>query len=76
MSWEERITITPGARGGKPCIKGTRITAYDILERLAGGMTEDPRRLPIAGARKYLSYRSLPCGSERRLVVSWRSATR
>jgi len=38
MSWAERITITPGARGGKPCIKGTRITAYGILERLAGGM--------------------------------------
>ena len=40
MSWEERITITPGVRGGKPCIRGTRITVYDILEYLAGGMTE------------------------------------
>jgi uncharacterized protein (DUF433 family) len=40
MGWEERITITPGVRGGKPCIKGTRITVYDILEYLAGGMTE------------------------------------
>ncbi len=41
MGWEERITITPGVRSGKPCITGTRITVYDVLEYLAGGMTED-----------------------------------
>ena len=41
MRWEERISVTPGVRSGKPCIKGTRITVYDILEYLAGGMTED-----------------------------------
>jgi uncharacterized protein (DUF433 family) len=40
MGIEDRITITPGVRSGKPCIKGTRITVYDILEYLAGGMTE------------------------------------
>ena len=40
MSIEGRITITPGVRSGKPCIKGTRITVYDVLEYLAGGMTE------------------------------------
>ena len=37
----KRITITPEVRSGKPCIKGTRITVYDILEYLAGGMSED-----------------------------------
>ncbi len=36
----EFITITPDVRGGKPCIKGTRITVYDILEYMAGGMSE------------------------------------
>ena len=36
----EYITITPGVRSGKPCIKGTRITVTDVLEYLAGGMTE------------------------------------
>jgi len=37
---EDRITVTAGIRGGKPCIKGTRITVYDVLEYLAGGMSE------------------------------------
>ena len=37
----ERITINPEVRSGKPCIKGTRITVYDVLEYLAGGMSED-----------------------------------
>jgi uncharacterized protein (DUF433 family) len=33
------ITIEPGQRGGKPCIRGMRITVYDQLEYLASGMT-------------------------------------
>ena len=41
MSLEDRISIDPAIRGGKPCVKGTRITVYDILEYLAGGMSED-----------------------------------
>jgi uncharacterized protein (DUF433 family) len=41
MDWQERITVTPGVRSGKPCIKNTRITVYDVLEYLAGGMSED-----------------------------------
>ena len=41
MNWQERITVNSSVRSGKPCIKGTRITVYDILEYLAGGMTED-----------------------------------
>ncbi|HAQ19103.1 MAG TPA: hypothetical protein DCR40_07715 [Prolixibacteraceae bacterium] len=35
----ERITIEPGKRSGKPCIRGLRITVYDVLEYLASGMT-------------------------------------
>ena len=41
MGWEERITVSPAIRSGKPCIKGTRIAVYDVLEYLAGGMTEE-----------------------------------
>lgn len=40
MSYLDRITIEPGKRGGKPCIRGLRITVYDVLEYLAAGMTE------------------------------------
>ena len=41
MSFEDHIRIDPEIRSGKPCIKGTRITVYDILEYLAGGMSDD-----------------------------------
>jgi uncharacterized protein (DUF433 family) len=40
MSYSDIITIELGKRSGKPCIRGMRITVYDILEYLAGGMTE------------------------------------
>lgn len=39
MDYRNRITIEPGKRGGKPCIRGLRITVYDVLEMLAEGMT-------------------------------------
>ncbi len=37
--YREIITVEPGKRGGKPCIRGMRITVYDVLEYLASGMT-------------------------------------
>ena len=39
MDYTDIITIEPGKRGGKPCIRGMRITVYDVLEYLASGMT-------------------------------------
>ena len=36
----DRITVDPGKRSGKPCIRGLRITVSDVLEYLASGMTE------------------------------------
>ena len=41
MDYKDRITIEPGKRGGKPCIRGLRITVYDILDYLASGMSEE-----------------------------------
>jgi len=41
MDYSKIITIEPGKRSGKPCIRGMRITVQDVLEYLAGGMTED-----------------------------------
>ncbi len=35
-----RITLEPGKRGGRPCIRGLRISVYDVLEMLAEGMSE------------------------------------
>lgn len=40
MDLRERITIEPGKRGGKPCVRGLRITVYDVLGWLAAGMQE------------------------------------
>jgi uncharacterized protein (DUF433 family) len=40
MDYRKIITIEPGKRSGKPCIRGMRMTVTDVLEYLAGGMTE------------------------------------
>jgi uncharacterized protein (DUF433 family) len=37
--WRSRITIEPAKRGGRPCIRGMRITVYDVLSYLAAGMS-------------------------------------
>ena len=41
MNYREIITIEPGKRGGRPCIRGMRISVYDILSWLAAGMTNE-----------------------------------
>jgi uncharacterized protein (DUF433 family) len=40
MNTRPIITLEPGKRGGKPCIRGMRITVYDVLSYLASGMTQ------------------------------------
>lgn len=41
MDYSKIITIVPGKRSGKPCLRGTRMTVTDALEYLAAGMTEE-----------------------------------
>ena len=40
-NWRSKITFEAGKRGGRPCIRGMRITVYDVLSYLAAGMTND-----------------------------------
>jgi len=40
MNYQDIISIEPGKRGGNPCIRGMRITVYDVLEYLASGMSD------------------------------------
>jgi len=41
MDYHNIITTEPGKRGGKPCIRGMRITVYEVLEYMASGMTRE-----------------------------------
>lgn len=41
MNYKDIITVEPGKRGGKPCIRGMRMTVYDVLDYLASGMSKE-----------------------------------
>jgi uncharacterized protein (DUF433 family) len=41
MDYSGIITLEPEKRGGKPCVRGLRITVYEVLEQLASGMTHE-----------------------------------
>jgi uncharacterized protein (DUF433 family) len=61
MSVSYRITLEPGKRGGKPTIRGLRITVYDVLRQLADGMSEqdileDFPELELADIRACLTF--------------------
>ncbi len=72
MDWKERIQIDPSVRSGKPCVKGTRITVFDILEYLAGGMTNDRilADFPSLTADDIRACLSFAAARERRLTDS------
>jgi len=72
MSLEDRISIDSAVRGGKPCIKGTRITVYDILEYLAGGMAVDEilHDFPSLNREDIRAVLEFAAARERRLAAS------
>lgn len=72
MDYSKIITIEPGKRSGKPCIRGMRITVSDVLEYLASGMTEadivhDFPELTIEDIHACLAFAA---DRERRLTVA------
>jgi uncharacterized protein (DUF433 family) len=71
MQYQDIITIEPGKRGGKPCIRGMRITVYDILEYLASGMTQQEilDDFPYLTVDDILACLSFAANRERLIVV-------
>jgi uncharacterized protein (DUF433 family) len=71
MSYQDIITIEPGKRGGKPCIRGMRMTVYDVLEYLASGMSQEEilTDFPYLTKGDILACLSYAADREKRLMV-------
>ena len=72
MSYQDRITLDPLVRSGKPCIKGTRIAVGDVLDYLGGGMTalEILDDFPDLKAEDIQACLTFAAERERRLIVA------
>lgn len=72
MGYSNIITMEPGKRGGKPCVRGLRITVYDVLEYLASGMTHADilRELPFLTEEDILACLAYAADRERKLEIS------
>ena len=72
MSYEGIITVEPGKRGGQPCIRGMRMTVYDVLSYLASGMTEEQllADLPYLTREDILACLSYAAEREHRMLVA------
>lgn len=68
----DHITIDQGVRSGKPCIRGTRITVYDVLEYLAGGMSGEDilHEFPELTSDDIQAVLQFAAARERRLATS------
>jgi len=72
MDYSKIITIEPGKRSGKPCIRGMRITVQGVLEYLAGGMSEDEilRDFPELTCQDIKACLAFAADRERKLFVA------
>lgn len=72
MDYQSIITIEAGKRGGKPCIRGMRITVYDVLSYLASGMTHQEilSDFPYLTEEDILACLSYAADREHHLLVS------
>lgn len=72
MNPNQILTVEPGKRGGKPCIRGMRITVYDILSYLAAGMTQQEilADFPYLTEEDILASLSYAAAREQRTLVA------
>jgi uncharacterized protein (DUF433 family) len=72
QQWRSLITLEPGKRGGRPCIRGMRITVYDVLSYLAAGMTPDQilDDFPYLTAEDVQACLAFAAERERRMLVA------
>jgi uncharacterized protein (DUF433 family) len=72
MDYRTIITIEPGKRIGKPCIRGMRITVYDILDYLASGMTHQEilKDFPYLTEDDILASLSYAADREKQLLIA------
>jgi uncharacterized protein (DUF433 family) len=72
IDYRKYITIEPGKRSGKPCIRNMRITVYDILEYLAGGMSMEEILMdfPELTREDILACLAFAADREKRLMLS------
>jgi uncharacterized protein (DUF433 family) len=71
MDYHDRITVEPDKRGGKPCIRGLRITVYDVLDMLANGMSAEDivADFPELEAADIQACLAFAADRERRLLI-------
>jgi uncharacterized protein (DUF433 family) len=71
IDYSRIITIEPDKRSGKPCIRGTRMSVTDVLEYLAGGMTQEEvlAEFPDLTAEDIRACLAFAADRERRLTI-------
>lgn len=72
MDYRDRITSEPGKRGGRPCLRGTRIAVADVLGWLAAGLShaEIAADFPEVGEDEVRACLAYAADRERRVVVA------
>jgi uncharacterized protein (DUF433 family) len=71
MSYRDRITLEPGKRGGRPCIRGLRITVQDVLTWLAEGMSPDDILADYPQLEREDIHAALACAADRGRHTTW-----
>jgi uncharacterized protein (DUF433 family) len=72
VDYEKIITAEPGKRGGKPCVRGMRVTVYDVLSYLAAGMSHEEvlRELPYLTEEDILACLAYAADREHRTLTA------